>query len=589
VIKQVEMVGTNVLLAGDFTSIEGVTRQRLALVDPVQGSPLSWRPSVNGPVNTIAFSPDGVHLFIGGSFSTVSGQPRKNVASIAVATGALDSWVASPNGVVNAIAVSPTARRVYIGGSFTAMGLVPRKKVAALDYASGVLDATWQADVEGGVLSLAVNAADTLFVGGRFTSLKGKARQNVGAVDVAGNLLPWQPYATDAVLQIVLPGDGTAWLAGSFTSVRWVQRLFLAHVNLIYGDPISAIDPYASAAIRVAVPLAGGRLFIGGDFTSVNATKRAFLARLDATTGVLDPTFTPVLDGPVLGLDLSDDGSMLYISGRFQNVNGVKRRLAAALWLPSGAITQFNPDVNGYEVAAIDQRGDKVAIGGQFDKVGGLPIANAARLDVGDGSPNIVFRPNPNAAVRDVDLLADDSVIIAGDFTKLNVITARQYVALIGPSGGPQPWNPKPSSFVFEGIVSPDGSTYYAGLVGPGGQGNAVEAFTRTGEGQRLWRTEGDGDVQAIALSPDGQTIYAGGHFFRLFYTGTSIVMDYRNRAMAVRASDGGLLPWAPPLDFSGSGVYAIAATSDAVYLGGDFTSIGSLSTRGLALFHGQP
>jgi hypothetical protein len=263
--------------------------------------------------------------------------------------------------------------------------------------------------------------------------------------------------------------------------------------------------------------------------------------------------------------------------------------LAAALAIPSGALTGFDPNVNGVEVSAVAEGAGKVVLGGQFSKVGGVPIANAARVDAATGKPDLTWLPNPNAAVEDVDILGDHSVILSGQFTKLGVLTSRQYVALIGPGGGVQPWNPQPSSFVYEGIVSPDGATFYAGLVGKGGLGNAVEAFTRTGTGTRLWRTEGDGDVQAMALSPNGQTIYAGGHFFQIFQTGTSNVIAYRNRAMAISASNGALLPWAPPLDFGGEGVYAVLATNDAVYLGGEFGGIGSLPCQGFAIFPGNP
>jgi hypothetical protein len=588
VIRQIELVGSQIVIAGDFTTIEGVPRTRLAMVDTAIGSPSAWRPDANASVNAIAVSPDKTRLFVGGSFTSLGGSVRKNIGSVSIATGAVENWVPTVNGAVNAIAVSPASTRVYVGGAFTTVGAVPRKKLGAVDYVSGLVDATWSADADAAVSTLAVSATDDVYVGGSFTTLKSKARPYVGAINTAGTLLPWNPTATGPVFQIVLD-NGSAWLAGAFTSVRFVQRLFLAHVNLALGDPVSALDPKASGPIRTIVPLGNGTAFIGGDFTSVGVKARAYLARFNAATGALDPTFAPTLDGPVEALDLSDDGSTLYIGGQFQTVNGSTRHLAAALALPSGTVTSFDPNVTGFDVEAIDARGGKVALGGQFSKVNATPIANAARVDDVSGNADLTFVPNPNAAVRDVDILGDGSVILSGDFTKLGLLTSRQYVALIGPGGGIQPWNPKPTSLVYEGVVSPDGNTFYAALLGKGGLGNAVEAFTRTGEGTRLWRTEGDGDVQTIALSPDGHTVYAGGHFFRIFQTGTSNVIAYRNRAMALSASDGALLPWAPPLDFGGEGPYAILATADALYLGGEFTGIGPLSCQGLAFFPGSP
>ena len=574
-------------IAGDFTTVQGVAAGRIALIDAT-GAPRDWIVSANGPVHALTMSPDGTRLLVAGAFSRLGGLPRGNIGSILVATGEVEAWAPQANGVVTALAVSAAGTRVYVGGTFTLMGVLPRKNLAAVDLVTGVTDPAWTVNVDGPVLALAVSPSDILHIGGRFSKIKTVGRSNVGAVDFAGNVVPWSPVATDAVNSITLDGD-TAWLTGSFTSVRFVQRMFLARVNLTTGDPANRLDPFASSTSRVAVPLGNGRLFFGGDFTSVGATKRAYLARIDLTTGRLDPTFTPFLNGSVNALELSEDGTTLYVGGRFTNVNGAGRRLAAALLVPSGQLTAFDPDVDGFEVLAMDQRGGRVVLGGQFTKVGRMPMANAARVDADTGAVNALFTPNPNAAVRDVDTLANGNVIIAGDFTTVNVVTARSYLAELGPNGGAQPWQPNPPSFVVDGAVSADGTTYYAGITGPGGAGNAVEAYTRAGDGRRLWRTEGDGDVQAISVSPDGETIYVGGHFFRIFATGTSNVIAFRNRAMAVSAATGALRPWAPPLDFGGSGVWSVLATPDELYIGGDFTAIGPASTQGLAMFTGSP
>ena len=588
VIRQIVRVGTRWAIAGEFLSVKGVERVRLAIIDGT-GAPTSWRADVNGSVHALAVSPDGTRLFVGGTYGQIDGEVRRNVASVNVTTGVVDTWAPPTNSTVYAIAVSPNATRVYLGGTFTTVGVLPRQRVAVVDYGTGIVDPVWQANVDGAVFALAVNAADQLYIGGRFGKLKNVGRLNAGAVDASGAVLPWNPWATDAVYDITFAAGNTAWLTGMFTSVRFVQRMFLARVDLNGGELASTVDPFASGPSRLALPLSGGRLFFGGEFTSVNVTKRQYLARLNATTGELDPTFLPTLDGPVNTLDVSEDGSTLYIGGRFTLVNGVARRLAAALWLPAGNVTSFDPNVEGYEVLAIDQRGTKVFIGGQFNRIGGVPLANVARVEAQNGDVNLVFAPNPNAAVRDVDATPDGGAILGGDFTRLGVVNMRSYLVHVGPNGGVQPWAPDVPSFVTEGVLSADGSTYYAALIGPGGRGNAVEAYSRGPDATRLWRTEGDGDVQAIALAPDGETIYAGGHFFRIFATGTSDVIALRNRAMALSTSNGALREWAPVLDFNGVGVFSILATADELYLGGEFMRIGSASTQGVAFFPGVP
>jgi WD40 repeat protein len=587
IIRQIEPIGSNFFIGGDFYTIENVVRPKVAMVDPTVGSPFGWHPTINGPVEALALSPDHLRLFVGGEFTTVGGQSRKNVASVLVSTGAVEAWAPQPNGAVKTIALSPTGSRVYIGGTFTIVG-APRKKLAAVDAITGLLDPTWTADADGAVFSLAVSPNDDVYIGGGFTKVASKSRSNLAAVSTSGALLPWNPIATSAVFGITLPGDGTAWLAGAFGSVRFKPRVFTAHVDLVQGFNVAGADPLLSAPARIIVPMPDGSLFIGGDFTSSGTSVRPYLARIDATTGVLDPTFAPNLDGAVETMDISDDGSTLYIGGLFNTVNGATRHLAGAVSLPSGAVTGFNPNVNGFEVSALDSRGGSVVLGGQFSKVSGVPIANVARVDSITGDPDAAWQPTPNGKVRRLIILSDRSTIIAGDFTKFGLVTNRKYLGLAGPNGGLQPWDPEPTSFVFAGALSPDANTFYAGLGGPGGVGNAVEAFHLSSD-HRLWRTEGSGDVQALDLSPDGQTIYAGGHFVEIYATGTTNVIATRNRAMALRASDGGLLPWTPPLDFAGVGVFAVLAKSDALYLGGEFTRIGTQPRQALAFFPGTP
>jgi hypothetical protein len=65
----------------------------------------------------------------------------------------------------------------------------------------------------------------------------------------------------------------------------------------------------------------------------------------------------------------------------------------------------------------------------------------------------------------------------------------------------------------------------------------------------------------AVAISPDGGTVYVGGNF-------TSVDGQVREHIAAFSASTGALLPWNPDIDGS---VRAIAASGPVVYVGGDF------------------
>jgi hypothetical protein len=77
----------------------------------------------------------------------------------------------------------------------------------------------------------------------------------------------------------------------------------------------------------------------------------------------------------------------------------------------------------------------------------------------------------------------------------------------------------------------------------------------------------------AVALSPDGTTVYVGGNF-------TSVDGQEREHIAAFSASTGALLPWSPYVQ---GAVRSIATYGDVVYLGGDFGSVDHAPARFLA------
>ncbi|HTW19117.1 MAG TPA: hypothetical protein VME70_02770 [Mycobacteriales bacterium] len=72
----------------------------------------------------------------------------------------------------------------------------------------------------------------------------------------------------------------------------------------------------------------------------------------------------------------------------------------------------------------------------------------------------------------------------------------------------------------------------------------------------------------AVAVSPDGSTVYVGGSF-------TSVDGQPRDHLAAFSTSTGVLLPWNPDV---GGKVSAIAARGDVVYIGGSFARVGGVA-----------
>jgi hypothetical protein len=153
-------------------------------------------------------------------------------------------------------------------------------------------------------------------------------------------------------------------------------------------------------------------------------------------------------------------------------------------------------------------------------------------------------------------------------------------------------WNPDADDEVQALLPAPDGSRIYAGgMFHHIGNGPAIRLAALdpvTGAVDRTFAPpRPDGVVRALALSPDGKVLYAGGDFTGLVTADGTVVN--RPHIAALDAATGALTDWLPPKDTGGryyghtgapdrsraGGVYAIAASGDGttVHAGGSFLS----------------
>jgi hypothetical protein len=102
--------GSTLYAGGEFTTIGGTARNRLAAID-VNGTLGSWNPNANNAVSSLAIS--GSTVYAGGYFTTIGGIARNRLAAMDV-NGTLGSWNPDANNYVNTLAVSGST--VYAGG-----------------------------------------------------------------------------------------------------------------------------------------------------------------------------------------------------------------------------------------------------------------------------------------------------------------------------------------------------------------------------------------------------------------------------------------------------------------------------------------
>jgi uncharacterized delta-60 repeat protein len=177
-----------ILAGGNFTNIGGQRRTLIARFDPTTGLADSFDPSPFGTgyvfVGSIALQGDG-RILVGGQFTTIGGQVRRRIARLDPTTGLADSF--NPNALgsvphVYSIAVQPDGK-ILAGGFFTNIGGQPRTFIARLDGSTGLADSFNPHSSGVAVRALALRADGKILANGSFTSETGQSRNNLALLN----------------------------------------------------------------------------------------------------------------------------------------------------------------------------------------------------------------------------------------------------------------------------------------------------------------------------------------------------------------------------------------------------------------------
>ena len=493
-------VTDSVLYAGgSFLTIGGAARARLAALDLVDGAASPWNPGANGSVFALAASA-GI-VYAGGFFSSLGGQSRVDLGAVDAATGLTTTWNPQPDNQVLTLAMNGSL--VYVGGAFTKFGSVVRSRIAVLDAATGLPVASWNPGANGRVLALSVNGS-VIYAGGEFTTIGGQPRTYVAALDSASGLATgWDPSAYGPV-RALGPGGSALYVAGSFNGIGGAIRRSLAAIDLASGA-VTSWDPGANGPVLAMTPYAG-TILAGGQFSSAGGQARNNLAAIDVATGLATP-WNPNGGGAVSALAVS--GSTVYAGGTFATIGGQARNNLAGVDAATGLASGWNPNVDG-QVFAIVPSGGVVYVGGSFQNVGGIPCRNLAAVIAASGLLT-AWNPSPNGTVRAL-ASACGALYVGGFFTSVGGEPRNRIAVLDAASGLAGSWNPDANGPVTA-LALHRGALYASGLFSAiASQARSrIASLDPTSGAATAWNPGSDNIVQVF--TGEGGTIYAGGGF----------------------------------------------------------------------------
>ena len=315
-----------VVIVGEFGIVSGGARLRVARLNPdgtldddfYHGASLDSTPVV------VVLQPDG-RILIGGNFTVVNGVTRNRLVRLN-ADGTVDTTFnpgVGPNSTVYAIQVQPTGD-ILVGGAFSAFSGENRGYLARV-YSDGSLDPQFVPQVNGPVWSLAPTADGKLLLAGDFTSVLGTSRNRVARMNADDSLdLSFDPGSgpNTTVRSVVADSGGKVLIAGNFTVVAGQGFSYLCRLNP-NGLPDETYHGYANNVVYTIVRQPDGRLLVGGEFTVLSDGGTARVGRL-LGNGAFDPSFDvgTGANAAVLTLSLQLDGGVIA-GGTFTQFNNL--------------------------------------------------------------------------------------------------------------------------------------------------------------------------------------------------------------------------------------------------------------------------
>lgn len=390
-----------------------------------------------------------------------------------------------------------------------------------------------------------------------------------------------------------------------------------------------AADPLPTVQVDGVVwsqAVVGDVVYAGGKFTTarpagaapgVSTTARNNLLAYNIKTGALVTSFAPNLNGQVLAVTPSPDGSRIYVAGEFTLANGAKRYRIAAYSTATGAlVTTFAPTLD-FRARAVVAVGSTVYVGGAFSSANGNPRKGLAAFSATNGALlNWAPAAEGGQVMAMVQAPGQSKIVVGGQFSTISGTAAYGMGAVDATTGAVQPWaaNTVVRNAGADGAVNSltvDGSKVFGTGYDFGLSANFEGAFAADpATGRIIWLEDCHGDT--YSSSAIGGVLYTASHAHfcgnvggfpetspRTHSRALAFTTDARGTVAAntepgypsfAKQPAPGLLTWWPLLaagTYTGQNqaAWSVNGNRDYVVMGGEFPTANGVAQQGLVRY----
>jgi len=372
----------------------------------------------------------------------------------------------------------------------------------------------------------------------------------------------------------------------------------------------------------------GNRVFAGGSFSNArpagaaagtNLTPRGNLLAFDITTGLLDTSFAPSLNGQVQALAVSPDGTRLYVGGSFTIADGANRYRVAAYDLTTNQLVSTWAPALDATVNAISVTNDAVYVGGGFSTANGVARSHLAAFSPTSGAL-LDWAPTTDNLVQGLVVTPDGSrVIVGGSFLNVNGAANYGLAAIDASTGAVYPWaanqvvrDAGTAASILS--VTTDGKAIYTTAYVYGTTGNFEGVMSADPDSGTInWLADCHGDTYGAFGVNDIVYVVSHQHYCAniggfpdtnprsVWHRATAFTANATGTVAHNGEAGGGygdfagqpspsLINWLPDLDtgtFTGQtqAAWSVSGNSDYVVLGGEFPKVNGTAQYGLVRF----
>lgn len=331
-----------IIIGGDFTTYNGVSRNRIA------------RLNADGSLDTSFNVGTGINLFSGvqsitidlngkiivtGGFTKYNNVTKNHIVRLNT-DGSIDTTFLIGTGADQPIissAVQPDGK-IILGGGFTKFnGITNLNKIVRLND-DGTIDASFNAGtgLDNFIRSISIQADGKIIIGGEFNTYNGLDAKKIARLNSDGTLdLSFNTGTgfNNTVWSAKIQGDGKIVIGGLFTIYNGTYKNYLTRLNTDgTTDGTFDIGTGANNVVRTVALQYNDKILFGGNYITYNSEATNRFSRL-MPTGLKDIAFAcgDAADNSVNGIAIQPDGHLIMV-GNFTSYNGVTRNRIARVF-----------------------------------------------------------------------------------------------------------------------------------------------------------------------------------------------------------------------------------------------------------------